>query len=175
MKVSKEVVVRNREHLLEAAGRLLREHGLDKVRVADVAAAAGLTHGALYAHFPSKEALCTEAIARMLDSSAAAAAQLDWKAYVEAYLSPRHVRQRATGCPYTALGADVPRSAPPIRDTFSQGLERALDRLAKRLGGRKKAAVSMALMVGAVVLARAADKPKLRTEILEAAKQELLR
>jgi hypothetical protein len=69
----------------------------------------------------------------------------------------------------------VPRSAPPIRDTFSQGLERALDRLAKRLGGRKKAAVSMALMVGAVVLARAADKPKLRTEILEAAKQELLR
>jgi len=173
MKVSKEVVVRNREHLLEAAGRLLRERGLEKVGVADVAAAAGLTHGALYAHFPSKEALCTEAIARMLDNSAAAV-QLDWKAYVEAYLVPRHVRQRATGCPYTALGADVPRSAPPVRDTFSQGLERALDRLTKRLGGRKKAAVSMALMVGAVVLARAADKPKLRTEILEAAKQELL-
>jgi len=176
MKVSKEVVVQHRENLLDAAGRLLRERGLDKVGVADVAAAAGLTHGALYAHFPSKEALCTEAIARMLDSSAAAAAaQPDWKAYVEAYLSPRHVRQRATGCPYTALGADVPRSAPPVRDTFSQGLERALDRLAKRLGGRKKAAVAMALMVGAVVLARAAGKPRLRAEILEAAKQELLR
>jgi hypothetical protein len=50
-----------------------------------------------------------------------------------------------------------------------------LDRLAKRLGGRKKAAVAMALMVGAVVLARAAGKPRLRAEILEAAKQELLR
>ena len=175
MKVSKEVVVRHRENLLDAAGRLLRERGLDKVGVADVAAAAGLTHGALYAHFPSKEALCAEAIARMLERSAGGAARQDWKAYVEAYLSQRHVRQRATGCPFTALGGDVPRSARSVRDTFSQGLEGSLDRLAKRLGGRKKAAVSMALMVGAVVLARAASKPRLRAEILEAAKQELLR
>jgi TetR/AcrR family transcriptional repressor of nem operon len=175
MNVSKEVVVQHRERLLEAAGRQLRERGLEKVAVADVAAAAGLTHGALYAHFSSKEALCTEAIARMLDRSAGAAARQGWKAYLEAYLSLRHVRQRATGCPFTALGGDVPRSAPPVRNTFSQGLERALDNLAKRLGGRKKAAVSMALMVGAVVLARTAGKPRLRTEILEAARQELLR
>jgi TetR/AcrR family transcriptional regulator, transcriptional repressor for nem operon len=174
MKVSKEVVVRHRENLLDAAGRLLRERGLDNLGVAEVAAAAGLTHGALYAHFPSKEALCTEAIARMLDRSAGGAARQDWKDYVEGYLSPRHVRQRATGCPFTALGGDVPRSTPPVRDTFAQGLEGALDRLAKRLGGRKKAAVTMALMVGAVVLARAARTPKLRAEILEAARQELL-
>ena len=174
MKVSKEVVARHRENLLEAAGRLLREHGPEKVGVADVAAAAGLTHGALYAQFPSKEALCREAIARLLDGSAGTAARQDWKAYVEAYLSPRHVRRRATGCPYTALSGDIPRSAAATRDAFSQGLERALENLAHRLEGRERAIVAMALMVGAVVLARAAGKPGLRDEILAAARQELL-
>lgn len=174
MKVSKEVVARHREKLLKAAGRLLRERGLEKVGVADVAAAAGLTHGALYAHFPSKEALCREAITQMVGKSARVTARRDWKAYVEAYLSPRHVRQRATGCPYTALGSDVPRSAAAIRSAFSHGLEQGLDALAEQLKGREQAIVSMALMVGAVVLARAADKPALRDEILEAAKQELL-
>jgi len=174
MKVSKEVGAQHREDLLEAAGKLLREHGFEKVAVADVATAAGLTHGALYAHFPSKEALCREAIARMLDKSARAPARKDWKAYVEAYLSPRHVRQRGAGCPYTALGGDVPRSAPAIRDMFSYGLERALDGLAEQLKGREQAIVSMALMVGAVVLARAAGNPALRDEILEVTKQELL-
>jgi TetR/AcrR family transcriptional repressor of nem operon len=174
MKVTKDVAARNREDLLEAAGRLLRERGFEKVGVAEVAAAAGLTHGALYAHFPSKEALCSEAVTRLLCTSGATAARHDWKAYVEAYLDPRHARQRATGCPYTALGGDVPRTATPIRRAFSQGLERALGRLAARLGGRDEAIVSMALMVGAVVLARAADKPALRDEILDAAKRELL-
>jgi TetR/AcrR family transcriptional repressor of nem operon len=175
MKVSKEVVARHRENLLEAAGRLLRERGFEKVGVAEVAAAAGLTHGALYAHFPSKEALCSEAVTQMLGKSAGTGGRLERKAYVEAYLSPRHVRRRETGCPYTALAADVPRTSATIRAAFSQGLERALDKSAKRLGQRDQAIVSMALMVGAVVLARAANKPRLRDEILAAAKRELLK
>lgn len=174
MKVAKEVVTRHRENLLEAAGKLLRERGVDKVGVADVAAAAGLTHGALYAQFPSKDALLREAIARMLEKSATVSSRHDWHAYVEAYLSPRHVRRRASGCPYTALSADMPRSAPAIRGAFSRGLERSLDDLAQRLEGREQAMASMALLVGAVVLARAVEKPALRDEILQAARRELL-
>lgn len=174
MKVSKEVVAQHRENLLEAAGRLLRERGFEKVGVAEVAAAAGLTHGALYAHFPSKEALCSEAVTRMLGKSAGAGGRQERKAYVEAYLSPRHVRRRETGCPYTALAADVPRTSATIRTAFSRGLEHSLEKSAKRLGRRDRAIVSMALMVGAVVLARATNKPGLRDEILAAAKRELL-
>lgn len=179
MKVSKEVVARHREKLLEAAGRLLRERGFEQVGVAEIAAAAGLTHGALYAHFPSKEALCREAVARMLGRSAASVGRRERRAHVEAYLSPRHVRRRETGCPYTALAGDVPRASAAIRDAFSQGLEEALAGSARRLGrrarAREAAIVSMALMVGAVVLARAAGKPGLRDEILAAARRELLR
>lgn len=175
MKVSKEVVARHRENLLEAAGRLLRKRGFDKVGVAEVAAAAGLTHGALYAHFPSKEALCREAVTRMLGKSAGAGDRKARRAYVEAYLSPSHVRRRETGCPYTALAADVPRTPAKVRAAFSRGLEHSLDRSTKRLGRRDRAIVSMALMVGAVVLARAAEGPALRDEILAAARRDLLK
>jgi TetR/AcrR family transcriptional repressor of nem operon len=174
MKVSKEVVARHREKLLKASGRLLRERGFENVAVADVAAAAGLTHGAVYAQFPSKEALWREAVTRLLADSAGAGSRRERKAFIELYLSPRHVRGRATGCPYTALAADVPRASATIRDAFSRGLEQALDRSAGRPGGRDRAIASMALMVGAVVLARAAGKRGLRDEILAAARREIL-
>src|ERR1700721_1257929 len=61
MRVSKERAEANRGALLQAASRLFREKGFDGVGVAEVANAAGLTHGALYAHFPSKEALAAAA------------------------------------------------------------------------------------------------------------------
>src|ERR1700761_7278185 len=63
MKVSKEQVAQNREALIAAAGRLFRERGIDGVGVAEICKQAGLTHGALYAQFPSKEALAAEALA----------------------------------------------------------------------------------------------------------------
>jgi hypothetical protein len=72
------------------------------------------------------------------------------------------------------LAADVPRASATIRDAFSRGLEHALDKSAKQLGRRDQAIVSMALMVGAVALARMAGKPGLRDEILAAAKRKLL-
>lgn len=57
MKITQEQVARNRHALLEAAGRLFRERGFDAVSVADIYAAAGLTHGVFYGHFASKDAL----------------------------------------------------------------------------------------------------------------------
>ena len=61
MRVSKKQAAENREALLQAANRLFRQRGIDGVGVAEIADEAGLTHGALYAHFPSKEALAAEA------------------------------------------------------------------------------------------------------------------
>lgn len=174
MKVSKEVVAHHREKLLDAAATLLRERGLDKVTVNDIARAAGLTHGAVYARFPSKDALCSEAVARLLAASSDASGRRERKAFVEDYLGPRHVRRRGTGCPFAALAADVPQASAAIRRTFSRGLEHALEQSAERLGGNDRAIVSMALMVGAVVLARSSTRPGLRDSILAAARRELL-
>ena len=51
MKVSKEQAQQNKQALLDAAGALFKQHGIDGVGVADVCREAGLTHGALYKHF----------------------------------------------------------------------------------------------------------------------------
>src|ERR1700730_18966164 len=63
LKVTKEKVNENRAALVQAAGRLFRERGIDGVGVAEISKTAGLTHGALYAQFSSKEALAAEALA----------------------------------------------------------------------------------------------------------------
>src|SRR5271155_1144645 len=69
MKVSKEQSAENRAALVETAGRLFRERGIDGVGVAEISKAAGLTHGALYGQFPSKQALVAEALAQGLAGS----------------------------------------------------------------------------------------------------------
>jgi len=181
MKVSKETSAKHRDELLKAAGRLFRERGFDKVGIAEIAAAAGLTHGAFYTHFESKEALCAEVIPRASRRSGAALeSMVDWRTSIEAYLSPKHVRDRANGCPFAALAGDVPRESETIRAAFSDALERSIDATAARLGDkgedsrREEAIQALATMVGALVLARTAATPQLRDEILRAARNKLL-
>jgi AcrR family transcriptional regulator len=51
-----------RDRLLQAAARAFAERGYDGTRVADIAAAAGVSNGALYAHFASKADLLVDAL-----------------------------------------------------------------------------------------------------------------
>jgi TetR/AcrR family transcriptional repressor of nem operon len=96
MKVTKAQAAQNRQDILEAAARLYREHGLDGVGVAEVTRGAGLTHGGLYRHFESKDALVREACARAFDWSIAPLDGLQGEqagslaARVQSYLSPQH-------------------------------------------------------------------------------------
>jgi TetR/AcrR family transcriptional regulator, transcriptional repressor for nem operon len=181
MKVSKETSARHREALLAAASRLFREKGFDKVGIAEIAAAADLTHGAFYTHFASKDDLCAAAINRAMSRSLAAlAASGDWQAYVTGYLDPKHVRSRGAGCPLAALGGDVPRESPEIRGVFADGLERYIAATAETLGengapaARDRAIHAIAALLGGLILARNAADGELRDEILAAVKAELL-
>ena len=181
MKVSKETSAEHRDELLRAASRLFRERGFDKVGIAEIAAAANLTHGAFYTHFESKEALCAEVIASTTRrSSAAPDSKANWRAYIEAYLSPKHVRNRASGCPYAALAGDVPRESEAVRTAFSDALDSSIDAIASTLGhqgetsSRDEAVQVLATMVGALVLARTAASQNFRDEILGAVKKKML-
>jgi TetR/AcrR family transcriptional repressor of nem operon len=115
MKVSKEKLAAHRSAMIQAAGRLFRERGIDGVGVAEICKAAGLTHGALYAQFGSRQGLTAEAVKdgmaasndRMLKRQKGRADPL--AAHLDAYLSTKHRDDPGGGCSVAALASDVGR------------------------------------------------------------------
>ncbi|HXX03304.1 MAG TPA: helix-turn-helix domain-containing protein [Xanthobacteraceae bacterium] len=179
MKVSKAKAAAHRAALLGAACRLLRARGLAGVGIAEIAAEAGLTHGAFYTHFASKEALCAEAIAAMVaESEAGLRGAADLDVYLAAYFSPQHAREVGEGCPFAALIGDVARDCGGARRAFSSGLERVIDALAEHhVGGgrsaRRAAAIALlAGMIGGLTMARSVSPP-VSAEILAAMRASL--
>lgn len=168
MRVSRETVAQNRVRILEAAGRLFRERGFEDVSVAEIMKAAGLTHGAFYGYFASKDALIAETLGTLTSkpSREAVAPAL----YAARYLSPEHRDDRAGGCPVAALATEAARQAPEVRASLTEGLRRQIDRLdpGGTPTGRQEAIGSWAAMVGALVLARISDDPALSDEVLAA-------
>jgi TetR/AcrR family transcriptional regulator, transcriptional repressor for nem operon len=182
MKVSKSTAAEHRAALLAAASRLFREKGFDKVGIAEIAAEVGLTHGAFYTHFPSKEALCVEAIATMTRGNPVGLkAAHDLDAFVAAYLSPQHVIARGDGCAFAALSGDTVRETEAIRSAFSQAIEHLIDGFAEALGDgrpanaarRARGIKTVASLIGGLLLARNVTSVGLRDEILSAMKASL--
>jgi TetR/AcrR family transcriptional repressor of nem operon len=171
MKVSREQMAENRRRILDAASRLFREKGFDAVSVAEVMKAAGLTHGGFYGHFSSKDDLVAQTLAHVLAEDPGG--EGDLRAYLEAYLSPRHRDDAAGGCPTAGLAADIRHQTPAARSAMTEGLRSQIDRVSKALpeldaSDRRRAAIgSWAAMVGAVILARAVDDPTLSDEVLK--------
>lgn len=161
----------NRRRILDAASRLFRDKGFEAVSVAEVMKAAGLTHGGFYGHFKSKDDLIAQTLAHVLTVDTAGGGDL--RAYVDNYLSPRHLNNAAGGCPTAGLAADIRHQTPAARSAMAEGLRSQIDRICKALpqldaADRRRAAIgSWSAMVGAVILARAIDDPTLSDEILE--------
>ena len=182
MRVTKEKAAENRERILTEAARLFRERGVSAVGMDALAEAAGMTHGNLYSQFGSKEHLATEALGRAFDASAAKYGEIETLSlYVDRYLSPRqsgHSRKRLCHCDTRLRG---PRQGNAIRRTFTEGLQRMMERLTRLLGpkaGRKcenEALAIAATLVGGMILARAVDDRELSDRILAACRARLNR
>jgi AcrR family transcriptional regulator len=176
------------ERILEAAARAIRRSGYTGTGVADIMKEAGLTHGGFYAHFESREAMLAEAADRAGAQSVATlerfVAQVPpkeaFRALVTAYLSKGHVERAEVGCPVAALGSEMPRQAPEVRRAATRRIKEMIDLVSRHSpgwgepGAHERALIATATMVGALVLARAVDDPKLSASILEAARGELI-
>src|SRR5215475_10229841 len=161
--------------IVKEASRLFRERGFDNVTVGEVMKAAGLTHGAFYAHFGSKQELQEAAVAYGQQLSAdrvrgSGATKKGSRAYAERYLSPRHRDNPGDGCTMAALAQEVARSTPEIKAAFERGLEEIFS---AKGGDRREAIFQSAAMIGGVVLARAVRDAQLSNEILESVRQKL--
>lgn len=183
MRVSREQAAENRARILAAAARLFRERGLNGVGVDALGEAAGMTHGSLYSQFGSKERLAAEAIAAAVAASGgvalgqAGANEGALQAFLASYLSPRHRDAPGQGCPFAALGCEVPRQPASVRQAFTAGLRAMAGNVAALLrpGARPQPAEDEALAlaasaIGALMLSRAVDDPALSGRILAAAR-----
>jgi TetR/AcrR family transcriptional repressor of nem operon len=174
MRYPVEETAAKHERIVKEASRLFRERGFENVTVGEVMKAAGLTHGAFYAHFGSKEELQAAAIAYgqkvSLERLQRSNSKNNKGSYADRYLSPRHRDNPGDGCTMAALAPEVARSTPELKAAFEQGLEEILS---AKGGDRKEAIFQSAAMIGAIMLARAVQDPRLSDEILTSVRQKL--
>jgi len=181
MRVSRIQAEENRQTVINVASRLFREHGFDGIGLKDLMEGAGLTQGAFYKQFASKEDLAAQASERALESasrrwSAAAAANPEdpLGAVIAFYLSMEHRAERRDGCPVVALGSDAARQSADVRASFEAGIRQYLEMLGPWIGSAKskrsraKAMAILSTMVGAVLLSRAVNDEQLSKQFLQA-------
>ena len=186
MRVSRAQAEENRRNVIDVASRLFRQHGFDGIGLKDLMEAAGMTQGAFYKQFESKEDLIAEASARALDSAtsrwsdAAAANPKDpLEAVIAFYLTKEHRKEKMMGCPVVALGADAARQSADVKASFEAGIREhlsVLTRLISKADSQEKRGKAMAIlltMVGALTLSRVVNDPRLAQAILDAAAESV--
>jgi len=175
---SKEHKEATRQRIVETAGRRFKQDGIDGSGIATLMTDAGLTNGAFYAHFTSKDDLVAAVVAHELEVQAANADTLapgrsGLEAYVREYLSPAHRDDPGHGCPAAALLDELGRCATPAKRAFNDGSEPVLTAIAERLAPKdpqsaRGAAYGLyALLAGTLQLSRAVPDRRLADEILE--------
>ena len=167
-----------RDRIIEVASKQFRENGVAAVGLARIMSDAGLTNGAFYTHFESKEdlveaVLCASLNRREKTLRTACEANAGLEATVRHYLSPGHRDRPGVGCPTAALVAEVARHPKSTRDAFTEKVSSLIPLLASQIhqgsaSERRRNAVAIyGMMVGALQLARAVNDKKLSDEILE--------
>ncbi len=178
---SREDKTQSHERIVDIAARRIREDGTATPGVAEIMSAAGLTHGGFYKHFGSRDDLIAEATERTFAQSSRAMAEVTdgaddpYAAFVDWYVSAEHRDHPGTGCGVVALGADAGHGEERIRTAYTAQVRRYLAHLAQLSGdaspdgdeeARRRAAVTLSTLVGAVLVARAVNDPELSDEIL---------
>lgn len=173
---------KSHERIVEVTSRAIRRNGYAGTGIADLMKEAGLTHGGFYSHFASREALLAEAADRAGAEAVASAASIAALApagqalalMIQAYLSDMHIQGVEFGCPIAALGSEMPRQAPEVRQAATRRIKEMIDLFARQspewgqAGAHEDALVTVATMVGTLLLARAVDDPKLSQGFIDA-------
>ena len=175
------------ERIVETAARAIRRSGYDGTGVAELMKEAGLTHGGFYAHFDSREGMLAEAadragadtVAFLTRVAAEAPPKRALEAMLRTYLSKEHVESAETGCAVAALGSEMPRQPAKVRRAATRRIKEMIDLVARQSpdwgqpGAHERALVTMSTALGALILARAVDDPKLSDALREAARNHL--
>jgi len=177
-----------RERIVNSARRLFNRKGFTEVTIDEIMQHAGMTRGGFYKHFDTKEQLYAHAVTQFLcldspehwqkkhvDSCASGHALA--RMIVNAYLSREHFDDREGSCPLVTLPSDVARGRKAVKAAFRQVLEMMVKVFASNLSqpkARQHALALVSMCVGAMVVARAIDDPKLADDFRDASRRYLL-
>jgi len=141
---------------------------------------AGLTNGAFYAHFDSKEDLVASTVADQLLAQREAYSAQSLEEIVRGYLSPQHRDDTEGGCPSAALLEEIARSSEGVRRAYTDGQVAIIDDAAAQMApddpqsARMRTLGVFALMVGTLQVSRALADRGLADKVLEEGIQNAL-
>jgi TetR/AcrR family transcriptional repressor of nem operon len=186
MRVTRIQAEENRQAVINVASRLFRERGFDGIGLKDVMEGAGMTQGAFYKQFSSKEDLIAQASARALEATtrkclAAIANNPEdpLGAVMAYYLSKEHRDEVMDGCPMVALASDAVRQGAGVKASFEAGIKAHLNVLESSIfaaGDKRpdgKAMTILSMMVGALLLSRVVNDPDLAQAFLDTAVEQV--
>ncbi|MEE1831824.1 TetR/AcrR family transcriptional regulator [Streptomyces sp. SP17KL33] len=167
-----------RQRIIEKSGQRFKQDGIDGSGISTLMSDAGLTNGAFYAHFASKDDLVAHVVADQLRTQIAGYGTLrpgraGLEDLIREYLSPAHRDHPGTGCPSAALLDEIGRCEDQTKTAYTDGARNILDEIAARLSpenpqsARGKAIGLYTMMVGTLQLSRALSDRKFADEVLE--------
>ena len=169
-----------RRRMIETAGRRFKSDGIDGSGIATLVADAGLTNGAFYGHFTSKDDLVASVVAQQLTDQVAVVNSLpaglaSVETFLREYLSTPHRDDLAGGCPSAALLDEIGRCDAAVREAYTDGAASMIEAIARLLEDGdahqtdERAIGLFTLLVGSLQLARAVTDAELSDRILAAA------
>lgn len=177
MRYKPEYKQQKRQELLNITGQIAKKNGFAATGVDSLMKAAGVTSGAFYSHFSSKQDLLKALVEYELQQSfnmwqsnphhnAA-----DWINFeLDRYLTPSHLEHPEQGCVLPTLATEVARADDTIKQAYEKELLRGHALFSAHLASEEKAWAMMSQLVGAVLIARAMHDPELQKSILQANK-----
>ena len=185
MRYGKKHKQETRQRIIDTAGRRFKRDGIDGSGIATLMADAGLTNGAFYAHFTSKNDLVASAVADQLGEQRASLSELapgrpGVEQYVRKYLSIQHRDNPDDGCPSAALLDEIGRCTDATKRAYTDGVLAVIDDIAARLApddpqsARVKTLSIFAMMVGTLRLSRSLADRQLANAVLQQGLQNVL-
>ncbi len=168
-----------RSRLLASSRAIAKRGGFASTGIDALMASIGMTGGAFYSHFPSKQALFEALVEEEIDHSARMLAGDETSdaghvaRCLRRYLSTSHALHPEQGCLLPSLGPEIARADPKVRRAVERGLRRTQKSWSGRMGDPDAAWALIAQCVGALVLARAVESGRTRKEILAASRRFL--
>ena len=186
MKKSKADTAETHKRIVDIAAQAFKKKGIDATGVAEVMAAAGLTHGAFYRHFASKDALVAEAVTVSMEvfveaaQAAASNGPSGFAEYLQGYLTTEFRDEVLGGCPVIQIGSDLGRADTSVRVGVANGLKQLIGIAVKSVGDKPSvsaqhdAILTLSALIGAVTMSKLVDDPELSEDILKALNNHLL-